>query len=138
MEVVLEAQQGIDPESNQQSAAKFDQNRQFKVTAEGFRALRGLEDRHGQTDRNRRSEEEERQRRRVPERMQLARHDQIKRSERTLVQGREQDAQDDQHGVDLLNPLDGSLQVEALEHVGKEFEEKHSGVSHHAHARPRT
>ena len=93
MEVVLEAQQGIDPESNQQGAAQGDQNRKFKVTAEGLRALRGLEDGHGQANRNRRGKEEEGQRRRVPEGMQLARHDQIEGSERTLVQGGEQDAQ---------------------------------------------
>src|ERR1700687_1218655 len=132
MEVVLKAQQSIDPESNQQGAAQFDQHREFEVTAEGFRALRGLEDRHGQTNRNRRAEKEERQRGRVPERMQLAWHDQIERSERTLVQGGEQDAQDDQHGIDFLNPLDWSLQVEALQHIGKEFEEEHSGVGHYA------
>ncbi len=33
MEVILEAQQGIDPEGNQQSTAQLDQNRQFKVTS---------------------------------------------------------------------------------------------------------
>ena len=77
------------------------------MTSEGFRALRGLEDGHGQTNRNRRSEEEERQSGRVPERMEFAGHDQIERSERTLVQGGEQDAQDDQYRIDLLNPLNG-------------------------------
>src|SRR5208337_257209 len=66
--------------------------------------------------------------------MQLARHDQIERSERTLVQGGEQDAQDHQHGIDFLNPFDGSLQVEALQHTGKKFEEEHSSVGHHAYA----
>src|ERR1700687_4848318 len=119
MEVVLEAQESVDPEGNQQSTAQLDQNREFKVTAEGFRALRGLEDGHGQTHRNCGSEEEKRQRWRVPEGMELARHDQIEGPKRTLVQGREQDAQDDQHWVDLLNPLDWSLQVEAIAHVGK-------------------
>src|SRR5271157_4800993 len=104
MEVVLEAQQGIDPESDQQSAAQGDQNREFKMTAEGFRALRGFKDGHGQTNRYRRSEKEEGQGGRVPKRMQLAGHDQIEGSEGTLVQGGEQNAQNDQHGVDLLNP----------------------------------
>ena len=50
------------------------------------------------------------------------------------MQSGEQDAQNDQHRIDLLNPLDWSLQFEALQHVGKEFEEEHGGVRHHAHA----
>src|SRR5208337_4309038 len=54
--------------------------------------------------------------------------------ERTLVQSGEQDAEDDQHRVDLLNPLDRSQQIEFLEHIGKEFEEEHRGVRHHAYA----
>src|SRR5260370_41541619 len=99
MEVVLKAQQSIDPESNQQGAAQFDQNRKFEVTSEGFRALRGLEDRHGQTNRNRRAEKEERQGASEPERMQLAWHDQVERSERTMVWGGEEADQHDEHGV---------------------------------------
>ena len=54
--------------------------------------------------------------------MQLAGHDQIERPQRTL------------HRVDLLNPLDWSLQIEALEHTRKKFEEEDRGVGHHAHA----
>ena len=45
----------------------------------------------------------------------------------------EQDSEDDEDRVNLVNPLDGRLPIEAFENVGKEFEEEDRGVDHDAH-----
>ncbi len=66
--------------------------------------------------------------------MQFAGHDQVQRSQRTLVQRRQQDARHDQQRIDFVDPLDGSGEMKSLEHVRKKLEEEHGGVGHDAHA----
>src|ERR1700690_2761541 len=106
MEIVLETEERVDPQCDQQSAAQSDKNWKFELTAESFGALGGFEDGHGQADCDCRAEEEEGQRRRIPERVQLAGHDQVERSKGALVERGEQDAGHDEYRVDLVDPLD--------------------------------
>src|ERR1051326_8385217 len=103
------------------------------MTAEGSRTLSRLEDGHRQSNCDCRSKEKKGQRGRVPEGVDLARHDQIQRSERTLMQRGEQDSQNDQYWVGLLNPPDWSVQIKTLKHARKKFEEEDGGVGHHTH-----
>jgi hypothetical protein len=88
----------------------------------------GFENRHGEAHRNGRNEEQQRQNRRVPEGIELLRHDQKQRAERALVQGGKQHAQDHHRHRDAVDPLDRLVQAEALEDHGQEFEEQHRGV----------
>src|SRR5579862_2785882 len=66
--------------------------------------------------------------------MQLARHNQVQASERTLVQSRQQNTRHDQHRVDFFDQRDRRLQVETLEHVREKFKKQDRGVGHYAHA----
>ena len=103
------------------------------MPAKGLGALRGFENGHRQSNRDRRTKKEERQRRRIPERVQLARHDQIQGAERTLVQRGEKYSCHHQNWHDGFDVLHWSLQVESLQNVWQEFEKQHGCISHHAH-----
>src|SRR5579864_6248994 len=62
--------------------------------------------------------------------MKFARHDQVKRSERTLVQRGKQNSEHNQDWIDFMDPLDWRFQIESLEDVGKEFKEEHGRIGH--------
>jgi hypothetical protein len=106
------------------------------------RGHRRLEDRHAESDRNRRDEEEERQKRRVPERVQLAGNDQVEAAEGRLVNDRHDDADDDDGRRNGAEDAQRLVEAQPFEDDRRKLESQDAGIEHHApadeeHDRPR-